>query len=219
MNTQGILAPSLLGADFLNLETDLKIIKKNPNLWLHLDIMDGHFVPNISFGPQLIEKVRQFLGNLIFFDVHLMVNHPESYLERISSIPIQNFTFHFECCTHHDRLIQQIKEKKISAGVAIVPSTPIENLSYILPLVDIVLVMSVNPGFGNQKFIPYITEKIESLKKIRDKKKLKFRIQVDGGINSQTLPIVKRAGADIFVSGSSFFSSIKESNNLINLIR
>lgn len=212
-----VLAPSLLGANFINLAYDLDILKEKEINWLHIDIMDGHFVPNISFGLGIIEAVKKYLGNNLFLDTHLMVTNPADYISSFGDIGSHSLTFHYESVIHHDRIINQIKDKKMLAGVSIVPSTPIENLYPILPLLDIVLVMSVNPGFGSQKFIDYTTEKVKKLNEYRQKKELNFLIEVDGGINSQTLPLMKEAGADIFVAGSAFFGKEEERNKLINL--
>lgn len=212
-----ILAPSLLGANFINLAHDLDIIKEKDINWLHLDIMDGHFVPNISFGSGIVESVKKYLGNSLFLDTHLMVSHPTEYISTFSEIGSNGFTFHYESTVHHDRIIHQIKDKNMLAGISIVPSTSVESLYPILPLLDIVLIMSVNPGFGSQKFIDYTVEKVKKLNKYRQEQNLKFLIEVDGGINSQTLPLMKTAGADIFVTGSAFFSKEEERNKLINL--
>lgn len=212
-----VLAPSLLGANFINLSHDLDILKEKKLSWIHLDIMDGHFVPNISFGGDIVKSVKKYLGNSFFLDTHLMVNNPQDYISLFQEVGSNNLTFHYESIIHHDRIIHEIQEKKMLAGVSIVPSTPIENLYPILPLIDVVLIMSVNPGFGSQKFIEYTIEKVRKLSKWREEKSLSFSIEVDGGINSQTLPLMKEAGADIFVAGSAFFGKEEERDKLINL--
>ncbi len=197
-----ILSPSLLSANFASLETEMKIVEKATD-WIHLDIMDGHFVPNLTFGAPLIKSVRKITD--IVFDAHLMVTNPESFVQPFADAGVDYFTFHAETCVHADRLINVIHEKGMKAGVAIVPSTPISAIMEILPLVDLVLVMTVNPGFSGQRFIPYCEHKIRELATLKQNNGWNYYVSVDGGVNNETLPIVRRAGADVIVSGSAFF--------------
>ncbi|WP_294430817.1 ribulose-phosphate 3-epimerase [uncultured Treponema sp.] len=199
-----LLAPSLLSADFSDLASALKKIEDCGGSIVHVDVMDGHFVPQISYGQPVIKSIRK-LSDLPF-DVHLMVEKPELVVDSFAESGADWITFHYEACVHIDRLIHHVHDLGKKCGISIVPSTPVSSIAQILPLVDLVLVMSVNPGFGGQSFIPYSLEKIAELKKIRDEKSLNFKISVDGGINENNYAEVAAAGADILVSGSSFFS-------------
>ncbi len=204
MDKDFILSPSLLSADFSKLAEELKFIESNGGKWVHIDVMDGHFVPNLTFGAPVVKCLRSC--SALPFDVHLMVSEPENYVEAFAKAGADYFTFHIESTIHTDRLISFIKQNDMKAGISIVPTTPVSALSCVLPLVDLVLVMSVNPGFGGQKFIPYCLEKIELLKKIRQDENLNFLISVDGGVGSKNIESVVNAGADVVVSGSAFFS-------------
>lgn len=203
MKKDFILSPSLLSADFSNLEKSIRQVEIKTN-WLHLDVMDGNFVPNLTFGYPLIKSIRKITDTL--FDAHLMVANPSDFVASFAEAGVNFFTFHVEACVHADRLITAIHEAGMKAGIAIVPTTPLSVISEILPIVDLVLVMTVNPGFSGQKFIPYCVEKIKKLTGLKKEKGYNYYVSVDGGINNHTLPIVLEAGSDVVVSGSSFFS-------------
>lgn len=199
-----ILSPSLLSADFSDLKVAVKQIEDNHASAVHIDVMDGIFVPEITYGQPVVRSIRK-LTNLPF-DVHLMVEHPENQINSFIEAGADWITFHIEATPHAHRLVQLIHEKGKKAGIAINPATPISVLSEILEIADIILVMTVNPGFGGQKLIPSCVKKISELKKIRDEKKYNYLISIDGGINSQTLNLVLDSGVDIVVSGSAFFN-------------
>lgn len=199
-----LLAPSLLSADFADLKSAVKKIENEGGSVVHIDVMDGQFVPQITYGQPVIKSIRKLTK--LPFDIHLMVEKPELMVDSFAQAGGDWITFHYESTVHIDRLISHIHSLGKKCGISIVPSTPVAALSEILPLVDLVLVMSVNPGFGGQSFIPYTLQKISQLKKIRSEKSLSFKISVDGGINEKNYAEVAEAGADILVSGSSFFS-------------
>ncbi len=199
-----LLSPSLLSADFSDLRSALKKIETNGGEAVHIDVMDGQFVPQITYGQPVIKSVRKHSS--LPFDVHLMVEKPELMVDSFAEAGADWITFHLESTVHADRLIARIHELGKKCGVSIVPSTPISSLSEILPFVDLVLVMTVNPGFGGQKLIPYCLDKVSALKKIREERGLHFKISVDGGINEKTVQSAIDAGTDIIVSGSAFFS-------------
>jgi ribulose-phosphate 3-epimerase len=200
-----IAAPSLLAADFAFLADEAAKTKACGGDWLHLDVMDGHFVPNLSFGPLVIGALRKHSD--LFFDVHLMVDRPGDLLDEYLAAGADAVTFHWEAETHHHRLVQRIRAAGKKAGIALVPSTPVESLSAILPFVDLVLVMSVNPGFGGQSYLPSSSEKIRKLENLRRQNGWNYQISVDGGVNSTTMVEVAAAGADIMVTGSAFFGA------------
>ncbi len=198
------LAPSVLAADFSDLRNALKYIELNNGSMVHLDIMDGRFVPEIAIGQPVVRSLRQCTR--LPFDVHLMTEYPEQQALSFIKAGADSITFHYECTTHVNRLIQSIHEKGKKAGIAIVPSTPISMLSEIFSIVDIILVMTVNPGFGGQKLIPSCVNKVSTLSDIREKNNYTFKISVDGGIDENNISSVIDSGADIIVSGSAFFS-------------
>lgn len=197
------IAPSLLSADFANLEKEVREIEKSGADLLHLDMMDGHFVPNLTFGVPIINAIRKHTK--LPFDIHMMVFNPEKYLYELEKVGVQMISFHQEASIHQDRIIQEIKERKIKAGIAINPATSINNIEPILPILDYVLIMSVNPGFGGQKFIYYTLEKVKKLKKIIQNNGYNTLIEVDGGIKAENIQLLKDAGADICVAGSAVF--------------
>ena len=198
-----ILAPSILGADFKRLGEQVQEVDRAGAPYIHLDIMDGTFVPSISFGMPLIESLRSCTNKT--FDVHMMVEEPGRYVDDMKKAGADLICVHQEACTHLDRTINQIKEAGLMTGVALNPATPVSTLSCILDQVDMVLIMSVNPGFGGQKFIPYTLGKIRELRNLCNEKGLATRIQVDGGISPANVMDVIEAGADVIVAGSAVF--------------
>jgi ribulose-phosphate 3-epimerase len=200
-----IIAPSLLAANFINLEAECNMLNESQADWFHLDVMDGRFVPNISFGPMIIEFIRKATTKIC--DVHLMIEEPEKYAEEFKKAGADNLTVHAEACTHLHRNIQQIKSLGMKAGVALNPHTPVTVLSDILHDIDLVCLMSVNPGFGGQKFIPFTLEKIKQLRNMIDEKGLNVHIEIDGGVTVENAPSIIAAGADVLVAGNTVFKS------------
>jgi len=199
------LAPSILSADFSKLEEDVKAIEKGGAHLIHVDVMDGHFVPNISFGASVMKSL---LGKTkVPFDVHLMIENPDKYLEDFITPDTEYITVHQEACTHLHRTIQHIKGKGIKAGVSLNPATPLETLNYVLEDLDMVLLMSVNPGFGGQKFIPQVLGKARELAEIKKERNLDFLIEIDGGVNLDNVREVVDAGVEIVVAGSAVFKA------------
>lgn len=197
------IAPSLLAADFSKLGEEMQDIEKGGADLVHLDVMDGRFVPNISFGPPVIQALRPITK--LPFDVHLMIYHPEDYFDILKNIGVEMASFHIEAVTHVDRVIHALKSVNIKCGLAVNPGTSLSMIDTVLPLLDYVLIMSVNPGFGGQKFIPYAVDKVKQLKKMITEKQLSVSIEVDGGVNQDNAFLLKNAGADILVAGSSVF--------------
>lgn len=197
-----IIAPSLLSADFSKLQEEIRDIEAGGAEWLHLDVMDGHFVPNITFGPGLIKALRPH-SNLVF-DVHLMIENPDQYIQEFANAGADYIVVHEEACAHLHRTIQLIRATGKKAGVALNPVTSLHTLDYILPDIDMVLLMSVNPGFGGQKFIN-IVPKIQRLVEMCKEYNVSPLIQVDGGITPETAPLVTAAGANVLVAGSAVF--------------
>lgn len=198
-----LLSPSILAADFSHLGDDIKKIEDGGGNFVHIDVMDGHFVPPVTFGQPVISSIRSITK--LPFDVHLMVQNPEFSIESFAEAGADYITFHYEATNHADLCIQKIRELGKKPGIAICPSTPVSVLEELLPLVDIVLVMTVNPGWGGQKLIPYTVDKVKKLADIQKEKSYNYLISVDGGVNETTLSSVLDAGTDIVVSGSSFF--------------
>ncbi|WP_455100524.1 ribulose-phosphate 3-epimerase [Parvimonas micra] len=198
------LSPSLLSADFTNLKSEMEVLDKNGVKYLHLDVMDGMFVPNISFGPMIIKQLRP-LTNMIF-DVHLMIEDPDRYVQNFKDAGADILTVHYEACKHLHRTVSYIKSLGMKAGVSLNPATNIDVLDYVLEDLDLVLIMSVNPGFGGQSFIPSTIDKIKNLKaKIRERN-LNVIVEVDGGVKTTNVKDVIEAGADLIVSGSDVFA-------------
>lgn len=200
-----IIAPSLLASDFLHLEKECQMLNESKADWFHLDVMDGRFVPNISFGMSVIKQLRKMTTK--FFDVHLMIVEPEKYVEEFKDAGANSLTVHQEACPHLHRNIQQIKSLGMKAGIAINPATPVFLLQDIIRDVDMVLVMSVNPGFGGQSFILHSLAKIAELKALIKNTASSAKIEVDGGISLDNAAEILKAGADVLVAGSSIFKS------------
>ena len=199
------LAPSILSADFARLLEDVKKVEKAGCEYLHIDVMDGHFVPNITLGPGIVKSLRKDVN--MVFDAHLMIENPDNYIKEFADAGCDIIVVHQEACTHLHRTIQNIKSHGIKAGVALNPATPIETIKYVLQDVDMVLLMSVNPGFGGQSYIPVVTEKIKELKALIDKMNLDIDIEVDGGVKPSNIAEVLNAGANVIVAGSAIFNA------------
>lgn len=199
------LAPSILSADFSRLGEEVAAIEKGGAHLIHVDVMDGHFVPNISFGATVMKSLLE--KTKMPFDVHLMIENPDEFIKEFATENTAYITVHQETCPHLHRTIQEIKALGVKAGVSINPATSLSTLDYILEEVDIVLIMSVNPGFGGQKFITSALEKVEALKEIREFHHLNFEIEIDGGITLENLKEVVDAGVDIVVAGSAIFGA------------
>ena len=215
----GVLAPSILSADFSKLGEHVQLISDAGAGLVHIDVMDGHFVPNISFGAPVMKSLNRW--NTSPYDVHLMIENPDQYIKDFVTDKTEYIVVHQEACRHLHRTIQNIKSHGVKAGVSLNPATPVSTLECVLGELDLVLVMSVNPGFGGQKFIPQTLEKIKQLDAIRKEKGYTYQIEIDGGVSLENAKMIREAGCDIFVAGSAVFGAdditqrIKDFNELI----
>lgn len=200
-----IIAPSILSADFTRLGEELKHVENAGADWIHIDVMDGHFVPNITYGPIIVEACKRVTS--LPLDVHLMIENPDLSIPDFINAGADLISVHVEACVHLNRTIQMIKEAGVKAGVALNPATPIESVDWILEYLDFILIMSVNPGFGGQSFIPNSLEKIKSIKKMIADRGLSTLIQIDGGVSRNSIQEIAMAGTDSFVAGSAIFGS------------
>ena len=200
-----IIAPSLLASNFLNLEAECNMLNESSADWYHLDIMDGRFVPNISYGPMFVEVFRKATNKIC--DVHLMIEEPGNYAEAFKKDGADILSVHIEACPHLHRNIQQIKSLGMKAGVAVNPHTPVDTLKDILADIDMVCLMSVNPGFGGQSFIPHTLLKIKQLREMIDERSLQVKIEIDGGVTLENAGAIIEAGADVLVAGSTVFKA------------
>jgi ribulose-phosphate 3-epimerase len=210
------IAPSILSADFSKLGEEILAVEKGGADYIHVDVMDGHFVPNITIGPLIVEAIRPITK--LPLDVHLMIENPDQYIEAFAKAGADYITVHVEACRHLHRTIQNIKSFGIKAGVVLNPATPVESIQHIIGDIDMVLLMSVNPGFGGQKFIPEVLPKIRKVKELAEQKGLALEIEIDGGVNSETAKLCIEAGANVLVAGSAIYNQADYAK-AISLIR
>ena len=200
------IAPSILSADFSKLGAEIKSVEDAGADWIHVDVMDGHFVPNITIGPLIVEAARR--STSLPLDVHLMIENPERYIAHFAKAGADLISVQVEACVHLNRTIQMIKESGLRAGVVLNPSTPLSAIDWVLEDVDFIMIMSVNPGFGGQNFIPNSLDKIRTLRKMLQDRGLEALIEIDGGVNEKTIKDISDAGTDVFVAGSAIFKSM-----------
>jgi len=212
-----ILAPSILAADFTKLGEEISTCTDAGVKWIHCDVMDGHFVPNISYGPAIVEAAGR--ASDAFLDVHLMIENPDQYIEAFAEAGADQLTVHQEACPHLHRTIQSIKQHDMMAGVAVNPATSLNTIEPILEYVDLVLIMSVNPGFGGQSFIENTYQRLKDMSIMRDNKQLGFLIEVDGGVGIENIEKVARSGADVLVAGSSVFKAKNTAESIRKLTK
>jgi ribulose-phosphate 3-epimerase len=211
------IIPSILSADFARLGEEIARVEAAGVRMLHLDVMDGHFVPNLTIGPPVVESIRKVTG--LTFDVHLMIERPEQHIASFIAAGANQVSVHQETCPHLDRTLRYIQSQGAAAGVVLNPATPLEAIDYVLELADYVLLMTVNPGFGGQSFIPYSLRKIRDLAERRERRRLNFPIEIDGGVTLENLAEVVRAGADWIVTGSSVFHSADPTATVAEMMR
>ena len=215
MSTQKLIAPSMLAADFANLQQDITLVNESEANWFHLDVMDGVFVPNISFGMPVIKAIAKHAKKPL--DVHLMIVDPDRYIQTFADLGADLLTVHAEACNHLHRSLQSIKEADMKAGVALNPHTPISSLTHIISDIDLVCIMSVNPGFGGQSFIEATYEKVRELRSLIEKNNANTLIEIDGGVTNKNASQLVKAGADVLVAGSYVFSATDPTSTIANL--
>ncbi|MEL6590806.1 MAG: ribulose-phosphate 3-epimerase [Bacteroidota bacterium] len=215
MQNQHLVAPSILAADFNRLGKEIEMLNLSAADWIHCDVMDGSFVPNISFGMPILKAVKSVATKPL--DVHLMIDDPARYIEAFHEVGAQVLTVHQEAVNHLDRTLQAIRAQGMKAGVALNPATPIETVQHVLHLADVVLLMTVNPGFGGQSFIPYVLDKVVALKQMIQAAGTPTLIEVDGGVDDKTAPALLRAGVDVLVAGSYVFRAKNPSHTIAQL--
>jgi ribulose-phosphate 3-epimerase len=212
-NLSALLAPSILSADFGHLGDEVRAVEEAGADWIHVDVMDGHFVPNLTIGPLVVEALKPLTQ--LPLDCHLMVSRPEDWVDAFADAGASVITVHAEATVHLDRLLHRIRERKCKAGVSINPATSLSAIEEVLDIVDLVLIMSVNPGFGGQKFIPSTLDKVRRLREMRGQRR--FLIEIDGGVNPENIQSMRQAGVDVFVAGSAIFSGKDRRKNVLAL--